>query len=1004
MSNIIGSDLQPWAQAQVKLRQRLYGKSLFGLDSNGLNQGEIQQYLNGKTAWLRAASSAFITPQKSVELTGTDIYNGRELAKQYVLFNGTTGISRDIDLDRYSPTFGEDADSFTPTFRAGVANGISPINDFAYGLGGVEQGLVPMPGLTSLSIQTYNRGSLRKASLKLVCHNRNQFQIIDSLYMRPGFTILIEWGHTTYFTGTVDNPIYVPSPNFNTEVFFNFFKNNSLPQTDVTQNLLLANIRQERRNTGGNYDGFYGHITNFKWDYKENSTYEIDITAVSVGDVIESLNINRVKTKDNYTVPLEQRSPIAAPPTATATTNPNLIELSGYHPAQGDFTISVNKNAASTKNYKEYYIQYLGIDEGVVNRLQSFASGATGKVVAWDEIIWENVIDMVENPSLFVADGFRSRGKIRVQTDMGSMEMEDLVTKYTLHPDQKAGYLTLYNKLLSNKGNWQPLPPPTDVIKAEEINDKISTLSDENRSKFNGFLYKIYDYATTNLKRKSKKQKSNTNDNSLVNCFSGPIPPESGESFANDPFDVVAVQTFVVLDKIGGVSGNVIGHTTRASKNYPFVYIKLGRIFEYIERNLLIYNTDENDTSNGESIVNIDVDVNNNFCFTFPFQYSINPYVCVIPFSTANIDYTPSKDKNEGNVTVNKIDFNQTTEYWSNVLGDDFRKNKSYSDFVGSLMDIHVNIHFITDLIKKLTTDNSLPLLKFLESMMSGIQEALGSVNKFTVTYDHDENTVRITDDIPLDPEITGVTRETLTTFNVLGFQESTQEGAFVTDVKLSTTITNNLASMIAISAQTKKASDVVNSTGLMKFNEGIQDAIYPQKVSVVAAEQKTLSPEQIMYKTYYNLVKLRGSVVDSFYKTATACSTELVDSQQTLASSFFRYKASDYGATGTVVTQTFFPFSLGLDMDGFSGARIYERFTINNQVLPPSYPKISFVIKGLNHKVDTNGWSTDIDSLAYEALEDTEINSSAFETAKVKIKAQEEVILTSPKSTTPLQ
>jgi len=998
MGNIIGIDLQPWAKDQVNLRQRLYGKSPFGLDSNGLNQGQIQQYLNGKTSWLRAASSAYISREKSVELTGTDIYNGRELAKQYVLFNGTTGISRDIGSNE------QELDSFTPTFRAGVANDISSINNFAYGLGGIEQGLVPMPGLTSLSIQTYNRGSLRKASLKLVCHNRNQFQIIDSLYMRPGFTILIEWGHTTYFTGTVDNPIYVPSPNFNTDVFFNFFKNNSLPQKDVTQELLLQNIRLERRNTGGNYDGFYGHITNFKWDYKENGTYEIDITAVSVGDVIESLNINRVKTKDNYTVPLEIRSPIVKSSTATTTTNPNLITLTGNKAGQGDFSVEVDVTSASTKNYKEYWTQYLGLDQSVIT---AFLANINAGKTSWDPssangLSYNQAQQLLGAESIYqtVPDG-KGGFTTQVNPNYGGTPPSGTYSSAVFYTNQDAvsTYRNLYNKLASNKGNFTKLPEPKDTIKAEEINDKISVLADENRSKFNGFLYKIYDYATTNLKTKSKKVNSNTIDKNLVTCFAGPIPPESGELFANDPFDVVAVQTFVVLDTIGGASGQVVGHAVKASKNYPFVYIKLGRIFEYIERNLLIYNTDENDTSNGESIVNIDVDTLNNFCFTFPFQYSINPYVCVIPFSVANVDYVPSTDKNEGNVTVNSIDFNSFTPYWEEVLGDDFRKNPS--DYVGSLMDIHVNIHFITDLIKKLTTDNSLPLLKFLESMMSGIQEALGSVNKFTVTYDHDENTVRITDDIPLDPVITGITKETLTTFNVLGFQESTQEGAFVTDVKLSTTITNQLASMIAISAQTKKASDVVNSTGLMKFNEGIQDAIYPQKVSVVAAEQKTLSPEQIMYKTYYNLVKLRGSVVDSFYKTATACSTELVDSQQTLASSFFRYKASDYGAKGTVVTQTFFPFSLGLDMDGFSGARIYERFTINNQILPPSYPKISFVIKGLNHKVDGNGWSTDIDSLAYEALEDT-ITTTNQEANLIDYNNQTENVLRSPNQTLP--
>jgi hypothetical protein len=63
-----------------------------------------------------------------------------------------------------------------------------------------------MPGIQSLDISTYNRGSLRRASLKIKAYSREQFAILDALFMRPGYSLLIEWGHTIYFKGTPEKP------------------------------------------------------------------------------------------------------------------------------------------------------------------------------------------------------------------------------------------------------------------------------------------------------------------------------------------------------------------------------------------------------------------------------------------------------------------------------------------------------------------------------------------------------------------------------------------------------------------------------------------------------------------------------------------------------------------------------------------------------------------------------------------------------------------------------
>ena len=56
-------------------------------------------------------------------------------------------------------------------------------------------GHVPEPGITDATIDTKSEdGSLREATVNFICHNRKQLEILEALYMRPGYPILLQWG------------------------------------------------------------------------------------------------------------------------------------------------------------------------------------------------------------------------------------------------------------------------------------------------------------------------------------------------------------------------------------------------------------------------------------------------------------------------------------------------------------------------------------------------------------------------------------------------------------------------------------------------------------------------------------------------------------------------------------------------------------------------------------------------------------------------------------------
>jgi len=174
--NIVGEGINKTISEQIKVRQKIYGS---------INRTVEQlEYLNSRTAFAKLISAVNVTSEfkpESTELQGIlGKIQSNNLAKDFVLFNGT-----------------QDAD--TRAGRAGIARDKSVINKAAYGLGGLEFGIRPMPGIVSASTKTENLGSLRTTTIQIKAWNRVQFEIIDLLYLRLGYLMLLEWGNNCYY-------------------------------------------------------------------------------------------------------------------------------------------------------------------------------------------------------------------------------------------------------------------------------------------------------------------------------------------------------------------------------------------------------------------------------------------------------------------------------------------------------------------------------------------------------------------------------------------------------------------------------------------------------------------------------------------------------------------------------------------------------------------------------------------------------------------------------------
>jgi N-acetyl-anhydromuramyl-L-alanine amidase AmpD len=325
MARLVGEGIEKYTTDQIKIRQQIAGSG-FGDSTRSVDFLQIQ---NNRNAWLKLGSSVRILTAKEMldELRKQEEY--KNLTLKEVEDSRTTGVDRlkDIDLDFKGRFMGKglateavlfnslskvvsstyDTDEKKTTngsyiSRSGVTNKASFWNtNNAYGLGGNNQGLVPPPGLIDAKVTALNRGSIRKATVNIKAHNKFQFELIELLYIRLGYTMLLEWGWDKY----INSQSVAIEKMGNTLMEDVWFQDNE--GTNFQD--LIKKVEYYRKLYNGNYDGFIGRVSNFSWDFDTDGTYNITLNLITVGDVIESLKVNLPKfevSKEQIKLDLER--------------------------------------------------------------------------------------------------------------------------------------------------------------------------------------------------------------------------------------------------------------------------------------------------------------------------------------------------------------------------------------------------------------------------------------------------------------------------------------------------------------------------------------------------------------------------------------------------------------------------------------------------------------------------------------------------------------------------
>lgn len=933
---------------------------------------------------------------------------GNKLAKACVLFGGVVGIDNTLN----------------PTRKFGIVdNGGSGTYDYvstiaAYGWGGISsKGFVPMPSIESADISFYNRGALAKASVKIKVYSVEQLQIFDALYFRIGYTMLLEWGHNTWLDNQLaqdtnnTNPLKTRN-EFVTQPFELFFSKNA------TQQGIINAIHLQREKDSYNYDAMLGKVTNFSWKFNDDGSYDIDLNLVGLGDIIESLKINKAAIISGKTELTP--SQLASKKQANIDAGYKNLDASDTA-ATGTATAVGNTVADKVKDANTKISNYL---RNIKNKVKSFP--LQGDINLGDAEATAATKEFKRQAATLTIQVSEDKTSNQSALDSIAQFKADYTTwKYTfINEETQASFTKIYGA--TGKYLYQQAVEIESIIKSINGQDLAKTKADaekeaELRKKQNDLLRKGLDAASQKLKR-DEEIRSLSPDTSVETKNKTVLNLQlykwrQAAIAAEDPKNLYKL-TFTADSSNPSSTG-----TPKLSLN--FYYVRLGHLLQWIQNNLLLYDNTKsfdpnavtfasksnpasvlgnqsnlvlgatslsslslsnsifNSTPNSQNlnpatvnqsagiqqtqdpppsanpIFEIDTTTENNFCLRFPAQFSADPKVCIVPSK-----YTDPSTNIKWDVLS---DLQKIAPYY-----------KEGNDYAGNLMNIFVNLDHTAGCVDKNTDANGkTSLLKFLTTLFNDINDALGNVNKLEPVFDAESNQLKIIEGSSLErvEELINAKEQQLNdmaVFQVYGIgTNDTPYGSFVKNVDFQVQLPPNMAAMATISAQASGNIVGENATGLSKLNKGLTDRLITVKLdkdSIEGAETGKADPKVIFQQNLQSVQK----VIDSLYQTKFY-SKDTIDSIRSSNRDIALYLTGNDALEGNMPAPFFIPFNLSLTMDGLSGMRNYERFSITEQILPYSYRPnsttnrngvIDFLIKGISHTIKDNKWETKIESL----------------------------------------
>ena len=914
------------------------------------------QWLNSRNSWVRMSSS--------VNVDGSPA-----LAKRYILQGGTL--------------------NFDGTLKSGIGN--SFLNAYSTHNGSGEKyrlGIRPMPGITSIDVKNKGAyGSLLFTTVNYQCWDIKQLEDLELLYMRQGYTVLVEWGWAPYLDENEKLSSIIPVNNQLTDA------------TEGKKEELFKSIK-ELAQKNGNYEAVLGYVKNFSWSARPDGGYDCTTEVVSLGEVLESLKVN-------YT-PSENLTDI--------TTNGLLVGKLKKEGGTSAASIS-DLDADEKKLLKDNYTQNIlaGIFYELYKICYKQGTGDKGRSFSLtDDKSTYNVFHKT----------------IEIKNKSNSKNVLD---------DEQQFYITL-ESLCDLLNNYVLLRDKAANKPWVEVSVKDANVSGSvNFNTGEGYLLSLahplqISVDPTVCLIKNEKWASNIK----IIADTGEIDPKTGAPIVKFPSKLSDTQLDSVLNQLYYIS---VPTTTIKNKQAVVDYLKkvtqqdpntikalTKRHYEKIQdpnykvirpqfADLIVASIDEGNNIDNTKL-NKPLPVGSQtslFTFLSTKRFTnLDPEQINEAFGGA-VESTKSdptiaaqaeltKAADEANKSINEA--SESLRFLSEIDHPYFINDDTTSG-LGIIGNIYVNIQMLYDLClnKDLAAQdkkekNDIGLYDFMKNILSKISNAIGNVNNFELFIEPNGHHARIID-------INYADRNSRKDVYDNAFQLEVQNlKSIVRSYKLESKIFPEQSTQVAIAAQTGGGGGIgTDTTTMVGFNKKLTDRLIPEKdvptssteTNPQAKFDKIKSSISILYDFFADLKFGWGDSefdLDKVSKYENALKDIIADITNLTNSK-----------TGN---RAILPTVFSVDLDGIGGMIIGNVFKINPDFLPRGYKggndvgaKLGYVVTNLGHKIGNGDWVTSLEGKTI-ILDDPEGPAADFSNITINLAATTEktAVTTTPIST----
>ena len=893
MPNIIGEEFKPYVANQINLRQKIHGKK------NRTPKDLL--YLNSRTSWVKLASGVEVEQSRLDLIPGisnNSLYLGQGLAKNFILFNGTQEFNK-------------------PSKSGIVGNSSNPAYGMLYNEGDTKNfGIVPMPGIESVDIKSLEKGSIKRASVKIKAYNRTQFDIIDVLYLRLGYTLLLEWGDSHYLdNNNISNPVTTFQNTLLSNRWFDSTSNNTTSGVSTNQFEMLKIIENEREKHSGCYDALFGRIVNFKWTFENDGSYNVTLDIISLGDVIESLKMN---------------IPAMLPPTDEELAKKEEI-ITTYQPRPLNNILEqmVNSLRAATDPYYEGYDQE-GFFEGTA--ISAFEQVTSEAVMG---PITSRIIDAtvpLENryryKQLFSQERLKNGKEITIKTQGSNSSLNGNFAGITIPHElifMQTNFQSYYSKGDLEDQNsiaYHKFNKKNDVFPIDFLQMNFQPSEYQYYIRFGAFLKLLQDkiFPHYNLKNDEPiiKIDCRVHDNLMYY-----VP----NMISIDPrVCIIQSKGFLKSDERGSIQDKKrldiypeiepFKKTTGGDSSYGHVmniYINLFHITEMFKK------VDKNgDLVLGDFLRDLCGDINKSLGGVNNLEPKVDPSTNTYTiYDRTNL---PEKDKLTGN-----------TNYEFEIFGYNLKKTPNTSNFIHN-----------AGITTEITNDYAIMTTIGATANSSVVGEDATSFSKCNIgIIDRFKKTLSTGDDKIDESQLRKLqnARKVKDNYYKLISQGKNPD--------------ENEFAFLGLSRQYGTESSLGNFLAKNQFISRYSETLNVDKDGQ-PVKGGMVEPEGVQRPYFIDneLISSNLSIIPNFYKEIfkTAYNSELEKNKK-------NPKSSSQGG--------FMPFNLNLEIDGISGIKIYSKLQISNRFLPTNYPEsLEFITTDVTHTLSNNKWVTKINTI----------------------------------------